>query len=640
MSSKKQPQKSKYGYLQLHDAYKAVKEKGFAVRKAARQHGLPESTLRWRLANLKGEDVKWGGQTIFSRNQEEMLAEHCVSMAHLGYGFSRWQVLEMAKNMSEAIGRDSEPTKHWFYSFIQRFPELKMINPKKRDKARDDAVNDETLSAYFEELGNVLDKYDIKNKPQFIWNVDETGISLDHNPPKILARAGTNPHCVTSGRSATTTVIAAVSALGETIPPFVIFKGDRLSKDIRTDGVAGTEYRSSQTGWSNSNLFLDFFTNHFMHHITTRPCVLLYDGHSTHVTCDVIEAARQEGVHLFVLPPHTSHCFQPLDVSVFSPFKKNLSSECHKFLHAHPSRVLVKEDLPNIIGTAFSSSMTVSTIMSGFRKTGIFPYDPTSPHVSPPQITKEKPVVKATRKERKDNRVVKILFQEKSDEFNKLKENVEPKKKRSTFVPPYGAAITEDAFYEKKKMMEKEKKEKEEKKERNKKEKEEKRERNEKEKEEKREEKKKKGPCKRKQRFTTPYTQRPGPSDEIIIDDDVEKCNGKKARTDCSKEKCAKTTQGKGIGPLKNSKRGKGPAKKGQKNIMKVEPVIEENDSVNCAVCGKWQPDELNLQLQIQLVTWGQCDKCGCWVHLKFCSAIRELNDDDEFRCPRCENEQ
>ena len=96
MSSKKQPQKPKYGYLQLHDAYKAIKEKGFAVRKAARQHGLPESTLRWRLANLKGEDLKWGGQTIFSRNQEEMLAERCVSMAHLGYGFPdgkclKWQ---------------------------------------------------------------------------------------------------------------------------------------------------------------------------------------------------------------------------------------------------------------------------------------------------------------------------------------------------------------------------------------------------------------------------------------------------------------------------------------------------------------------------------------------------------------------
>ena len=205
---------------------------------------------------------------------------------------------------------------------------------------------------------------------------------------------------------------------------------------------------SSQNGWSNSNIFPDFFSNHFLHHITTKPCVLLYDSHSTYVTCDVIETVRQEGVHLFVLPTHTS--LQSLIISVFSPLKKNLSSDCHKYLHAHPSGVLVKEDLPNIIGSAFTSSMTVTTIMSGFRTTGIFPYDHSSPLVTSPQITKKTLDAKATRKELKDNRVVKLLFQEKYDEFNKLNENVEPEKRWATFVFPYLAPIIEDAFYERK----------------------------------------------------------------------------------------------------------------------------------------------------------------------------------------------
>ena len=151
MSSMKKPKTSKYGYLQIHNEYNAdKKEMGFAERKAARQHGLPESTLRWILANSKGEYVKRGGQTIFSRTQEEMLAEHCISMAHLGFGFSRWQVLEIAQNMSEAVGRSREPTKHWFYRFLDRFLDLKMIHPKTRDKARDDAINEDTLGAFFE----------------------------------------------------------------------------------------------------------------------------------------------------------------------------------------------------------------------------------------------------------------------------------------------------------------------------------------------------------------------------------------------------------------------------------------------------------------------------------------------------------
>ena len=227
----------------------------------------------------------------------------------------------------------------------------------------------------FNQLENTLQKHDLLNKPTQIWNVDESGISLDHNPPKVLAAKGSSVFSITSGRSSTTTVISAGSALGETIPPYIIYKGQRLNKYLTTGGLEGTEYRVSPSGWSNSTLFLDFFQNHFLHHVKVRPAILLYDGHSTHVTQDVTEAARQENVHLFVLPPHSSHCLQPLDVAVFSPFKSSLNTEIHKFLHSHPNQVITLEQLPGMIAAAYRSAMTVSNIMAGFRKTGIFPLD-------------------------------------------------------------------------------------------------------------------------------------------------------------------------------------------------------------------------------------------------------------------------
>ena len=72
---------------------------------------------------------------------------------------------------------------------------------------------------YFQELENILDKYHLKNRPELIWNVDETGITPDHNPPKIVASKGEKTYIITAGRSATTTVIAAGNAFGGTIPP-------------------------------------------------------------------------------------------------------------------------------------------------------------------------------------------------------------------------------------------------------------------------------------------------------------------------------------------------------------------------------------------------------------------------------------
>lgn len=61
--------------------------------------------------------------------------------------------------------------------------------------------------------------------PSDIWNCDETGISTVHNPPKILAPKGKKQiGGMTSGeRGATITMIAAVNAIGNSIPPLFVF---------------------------------------------------------------------------------------------------------------------------------------------------------------------------------------------------------------------------------------------------------------------------------------------------------------------------------------------------------------------------------------------------------------------------------
>jgi hypothetical protein len=45
------------------------------------------------------------------------------------------------------------------------------------------------------------------------------------------------------------------------------------------------------------------------------------DGHGSHVTLEVIERAQKFELDMIILPSHTSHAFQPLDVACFKPFK-------------------------------------------------------------------------------------------------------------------------------------------------------------------------------------------------------------------------------------------------------------------------------------------------------------------------------
>jgi hypothetical protein len=53
----------------------------------------------------------------------------------------------------------------------------------------------------------------------------------------------------------------------------------------------------------------------------TNRHLLILDGHNSHVTLDVVYKAKANGLDLLTLPSHTSHRLQPLDCSVFRPFK-------------------------------------------------------------------------------------------------------------------------------------------------------------------------------------------------------------------------------------------------------------------------------------------------------------------------------
>ena len=54
---------------------------------------------------------------------------------------------------------------------------------------------------------------------------------------------------------------------------------------------------------------------------------ILCDGNGSHITADFICYCQEYKIVLFILPPHISHLMQPLDVDVFRPLKKAMSSK-------------------------------------------------------------------------------------------------------------------------------------------------------------------------------------------------------------------------------------------------------------------------------------------------------------------------
>jgi hypothetical protein len=75
------------------------------------------------------------------------------------------------------------------------------------------------------------------------------------------------------------------------------------------------------------------------------------------------------------MPAYTSHILQPLDVSCFSPLKKAYGSQIENKMRLGINHITKEEFLP-AFSIAHQQTMTVKTISSSFRATGLVPFNP------------------------------------------------------------------------------------------------------------------------------------------------------------------------------------------------------------------------------------------------------------------------
>jgi len=78
---------------------------------------------------------------------------------------------------------------------------------------------------------------------------------------------------------------------------------------------------------------------------------------------------------LLVLPPHSSHFTQPLDIGVFSPLKHYLSAELHQVIQTDIAR-LFKGEWANGCSKAHPKAFTVSNINGSWAGAGLNPFQP------------------------------------------------------------------------------------------------------------------------------------------------------------------------------------------------------------------------------------------------------------------------
>jgi len=381
---KRRTQRGSYGSEALTSALAALRE-GQSLKKTARDYGIPARTLRRHRdgkVSKPGSSVLGRFGTVFSEEFESVLVSHIMAMERALFGLTTNDMRRLAFDLAEQL-KLKHPFSYvskmagveWLRSFLKRHSDISIRNPEATSLSRAVGFNEAKVNQFFTVYGEVLLKGNYSARQ--IWNMDETGITNVHKPTKILASKGKRQvGKICSGeRGNTVTVICAMNAAGSYLSPFMIFPRKRMLDILMKGSPPGSVGVASPSGWTNGDLFIDWLS-HFVREVKcskSDPCILILDGHQSHKTLQAIDLARDNGITMITLPPHSTHKMQPLDRTFFKSLKSNYNARSDDWMRSNAGRRISFFDMAEIFGRAYLQTADMAKAVNGFSSCGIWP---------------------------------------------------------------------------------------------------------------------------------------------------------------------------------------------------------------------------------------------------------------------------
>ena len=325
------------------------------------------------------------GQTLLTAVEESLLVDWIVRQANMNAPASPEEVKQRAQQLIEQ--RSGQPYEFslrcWYTAFLRRHPQLTTRIPENMPRSR---LNAEQKHANIAHFFSLLRNWR-KLKAEQIYAADETGLAEDGSRrakavvPKGIGRVYRNSF----GFYEHVSILHIANAIGDSMPPVWIFKGCAHDADLADDFAAFCAegvYGSQKNGYFTTEHFLSVLQHFVRHAVTTRPLLLILDGASSHINEESLQYARANDINILLLPSHLTHLLQVADVAVFRPFKAYWRRECDRLRAAKrhtcaPGEIGVKRSdiLPAAVA-AWKYAVTRENVLSGFRRTGIYPFDP------------------------------------------------------------------------------------------------------------------------------------------------------------------------------------------------------------------------------------------------------------------------
>jgi hypothetical protein len=358
----------------------------FMYREVAAKYGCSRSAVsrRWRGVS-RDKATSDGMRQSLLPPQELELVQYIEELYIRGLPPTR----EMIQNFGSEIFGDPV-SMSWVDRFHRNHDHLISRWAPSIDRVRHQADSIDKYNSYFDVLHQKIVEHKIERRLTF--NMDEKGflIGVQNKSKRVFSKSvwvkdGARA-AVQDGNREWITIVPAICADGTTLPTSIIMSSEAYDIwDTWVEEIPPTDDQinvtSTPTGWTNQKLGLAWLKrfDQFTKKKARRSWrLLICDGHGSHVTKEFLDYSIKNRIMVMVLPSHSSHTLQPLDVGVFGPLSSYYSSELLRQQQRSQGLLLVvKADFYRLFKSAYASSFTEANIIAAFEATGIWPMDRT-----------------------------------------------------------------------------------------------------------------------------------------------------------------------------------------------------------------------------------------------------------------------
>ncbi|KAK9729596.1 CENP-B N-terminal DNA-binding domain [Popillia japonica] len=310
---RKRKKKGTWDPTNMRKAVENVINNEMSARQAADRYQVPRATLNDRISAIKRgkemftEPLMGRFRNTFSLEHEKILVGHVKDLANRLMPLNRKEFLYLVFQLAEKLKLPHQFNKekksageNFYYSFMKRHSDLSLRTPESTSLMRAVGFNRPQVDRFYECLETLIQRFNFTAYK--IWNCDETGISIVQKHAKVLATKNQRQvgKLTSAERGKNVTVLIAMSAGGQFVPPFFVFPRSRMNERLMINAPNESVGEAQPNGWMNAELFLKWMHLFVKYSDPTaeNPVLLILDGHASHKDLDVIEFARKNHIHM------------------------------------------------------------------------------------------------------------------------------------------------------------------------------------------------------------------------------------------------------------------------------------------------------------------------------------------------------